>query len=245
MTDRPILFSGPMVRALLERRKTQTRRGIVLRQYRGFSEFGQSDTAGYDWHLRDSGKRWHDLRHAELLELLPYHVGDHLYVREAWHAARSLNAVRPRDIPLDADIEYAATARNYAEIGLKGKLRPGMFMPRWASRLTLVVTGVKVERLKDISCTDAIAEGVPTSMEGNAGDEIYCPKCDGNGVHGAFSTNYGVTEVDCSDCTTARDRFKNLWRHINGPGSWDANPWVVAVSFEVHQSNIDAMKVVA
>jgi hypothetical protein len=99
----------------------------------------------------------------------PYAVGDRLYVREAWHAARSLDRTPPRDIPRDADIEHAATARSYAEIGLKGKLRPAMFLPRWASRITLIVTDVRVQRLREISEADALAEGAVQPWTGSAG----------------------------------------------------------------------------
>lgn len=136
----PILFSAPMVRAILREieqpgsGKTQTRR--VLNP--------QPD----------------DLNEGEVPRQLHITIGDRLYVREAWHAARSLDGMPPRDIPHDADVEYAATARSYAEIGLKGKLRPAMFLPRWASRITLIVTDVRVERLQDITWQDAKAEGI-------------------------------------------------------------------------------------
>lgn len=147
MRNLPILFSAPMVRATLREieqpgtGKTQTRRVLLPLPRRTI--FFDPKTAGPD--------QFQPPRYA---------IGDLLYVREGWHAARSLDNTSPRDIPRDADIEYAATARSYAEIGLKGKLRPGMFLPRWASRITLIVTDVRVQRLQAISYADVEAEGI-------------------------------------------------------------------------------------
>jgi hypothetical protein len=146
----------------------------------------------------------------------PYAVGDRLYVREAWHAARSLDRTPPRDIPRDADIEHAATARSYAEIGLKGKLRPAMFLPRWASRITLIVTDVRVQRLREISEADALAEGAVQPWTGSAG-------------------------TACDDTRTALSEFEALWDSLNaarGHG-WEANPWVAAYTFRPILGNID------
>lgn len=229
MADRQISFSPAMVRALLEGRKTQTRRVLKL-------------------HPSIEGKRFVVFPPEEVIELqggefrqgichyastgalsgpyrLPYAVGDRLYVREAWHAARSLNRTRPRDIPRDADIEHAATARSYAEIGLKGKLRPAMFLPRWASRLTLIVTDVRVERLNSVSREDAIAEGIERVGGGILRWEKWASGIEG--VHG-FSPEAA---------------YALLWNHLNAKRGfgWETNPWVVAVSFTVHQRNIDEM----
>jgi len=84
-------------------------------------------------------------------------------------------------------------------------------MPRWASRLTLDITGVRVERLQDISEVDAIAEGVAAVSSGGV-------------------TLFTTTGVNCFQ--TAKDAYAALWESINGPGSWDANPWVWVVSFK-------------
>lgn len=233
MSDKHIRFSEEMVRALLDGRKTQTRRGLSIRGHRAFSEFGPSDTRGYDWHFRDSQKRWHDLRDSQLRERLPYAPGDRLWVREAWHAARSHDRTPPRDIPRDADIEHAATARCYAEIGLKGRLRPSIFMPCWASRLTLVVTDVRVERLQEISEADAWAEGCLEGEPWDSGQRFSPaeePAPDGKGWVG----------WDC-----ARDWFADLWDSLNAkhPGSaWADNPWVAAITFTVHRCNIDGLE---
>ena len=96
---------------------------------------------------------------------------------------------------MDARIHYAATEE-------RGGLlcRPSIHMPRWASRVTLEVTSVWVERLQDISDTDCVREG--------------------------------VTPAECTDCDGWVNAYSVLWESINGPGSWEANPWVWVVTFK-------------
>ena len=203
--ERPILFSAPMVRALLAGTKTQTRRvvkgapedwspvqpqvyapTIVDRhgdEQPGPDAFGAGDEQGDHWIRCPYGQ-----------------PGDRLYVRETWAAPHAYDHLPPRLIPTDARIHYAATED-------RGGLlwRPSIHMPRWASRITLEVTGVKVERLQNISEADAIAEGTP-------------------GGHGAIpGYSYNATPTE---------HYKWLWESINGPGSWDANPHVWCVSFK-------------
>lgn len=207
MTDRPILFSAPMVRALLYGRKTQTRR--VLNPQPG----PDIDNAG-------DGVTIIDMATGQEIRMR-FAVGDRLYVREAWHAARSLDQVKPRDIPRDADIEHVATARSYAEIGLKGRQRPGIHMPRWASRLTLIVTEVRVERLQDCSRDDAIAEGIQR-------------------VGGGMLRWENWSGAEGQSATSPQAAYALLWNSINGVGAWEANPWVSVTSFSVEKRNIDA-----
>lgn len=208
-----LLFSAPMVRAVLDGRKTQTRRVLAIRGHRHFSEFGPSDTPGYDWHFRDAGMRWHDLRHDELLVRLPFAVGDLRWVREPWRTRRDFDHLAPRDIPVGSTIQYDATGPTFDE-GLSGRSRPGMFLPRWASRLTIRVTGVKVERLQDISEEDAKAEGLEWR-------------------DGCWATYNGDGTMRCGGSLDPIEAYRCLWININGTGSWELNPWVVAVTFEV------------
>lgn len=140
-------------------------------------------------------------------------------MREAWFAARSLNSTPPREITQDADIEYDATKRTYAEIGLVGKLRPSMFMPRWASRVTLIVKDVKIERLQDISGADAIAEGAEITDQ--------------------LTMTGPMVRVAAGTYLSPVAWYHRLWDDINGPGAWDANPWVVAYTFVTIHANID------
>jgi hypothetical protein len=98
-------------------------------------------------------------------------------------------------------------------------------MPRWASRITLIVTDVRVQRLQDISEADAIAEGIKKLPGGNEDQWMDYPE--GSSAAGWLQPV---------------NSFDSLWESINGPGSWTENPFVYAVSFIVHKSNIDALK---
>ena len=195
MKERPILFSAPMVRAILDGRKTVTRRIVKAR-----------DLEWMDVHQ--------GLREPDNAERCPYGQpgGDRLYVRETWAAPHAYDHLPPRLIPQDARIHYAATED-------RGGLlwRPSIHMPRWASRITLEVTGVLVERLQDISEKDAQAEGIERTE-----DFFGCP----------CWRVYG--EPDGADVVAPDDpigSYRSLWESINGPGSWEANPWVWVVSF--------------
>lgn len=174
MADRPILFSAPMVRAMLAGTKTQTRR--VAKPKRSIEP---------------------------MTDECPYgQPGDLLWVREtwAWYGCER----DPREVL------YRADTSNLPES--HGRWRPSIHMPRWASRITLRVTGVRVERLQDITEVDAIAEGA----------QPFRLPC-----HPQRETLRHV------------DGFALLWESINGAGSWDANPWVWVVEFERVQGRGD------
>mgnify|MGYP000191198700 CR=1 FL=1 len=247
MTDRPVLFAAPMVLALLGGRKTQTRRPLKIAGYKGFFQFGPSDTRGYDWNFRRADHVWEDYRHGELLSLLPFQVGDRLWVREAWrigawHYHNSEVAIDYRDGPdkswrfvdetdqlsrlIDQSRDDAAkadTSLNYMTSREASwppgegpcRWRPSIQMPRWASRLTLTVTDVRVQRLQDITEADAKAEGADAIGSENRSDP---------------------------DERRHHWGFQHLWESINGPETWGANPWVTATSFTVHRNNIDQME---
>ena len=182
MKERPIIFSAPMVRAILDGRKTQTRRVV------------KSETVG------DSGEI------VPLLGRCPYgQPGDTLYVKETWFS--------------DARVQKASgwepIIHYRSDCELPVKWRPSIFMPRWASRITLEVTGIRVEKLQDISEEDAKAEGMT----------LRNPR-DISGDHG--NAGYLISE------------FMGLWESINGPGSWDANPWVWIVEFRRVEAKSEA-----
>lgn len=164
MKERPILFSGPMVRAILDGRKTQTRR-IVKPQPTGCEPYrcerycpaivrpdGELDAGPEVFGCYSDDGEW-GVR-------CPYGgPGDRLWVRERWAAVKGFDWYRPRDIPRNATITYAGHGDTACANGI-GKWRPSIHMPRWASRITLDVEAVRVERLQDITDEDAAAEGV-------------------------------------------------------------------------------------
>jgi hypothetical protein len=222
MADRPIIFSAPMVRALLEGRKTQTRRiikpqpelneaglwvwppygaKISKRTWRGFC---QSDEDGLKLFFDAPGK---------VQEALPAKVGDRLWVRES-HSILPKTAYALRKAVDPGDPDMAAYYREGFDRSGKLIWRPSIHMPRWASRMTLAVTEVRVQRLQEISEADAKAEGVRRKFypEGN---EV---------VERSFVQS-----------------FAHLWNTIHGVDSWEANRWVAAISFSVEQQNIDAV----
>lgn len=229
MADLPILFSAPMVRALIAGTKTQTRRTFgKLRKFGPIHQFGISDTPGYAWHFRDGSGRFHDLRGGELLKYLPYKVGDRLYVREAWRAAADYDGHSPakshKGKPVLPNFAMIAYEADTLPDGV-GKLRQGMHMPKWASRITLIVEGVKVERLRDISEADAIAEGADISPD-----------------HRSQITGGPMVKVGPGTYMSPIAWYHRLWDDINGADAWDANPWVVAYTFRRIMGNIDLIE---
>lgn len=222
MTVKPILFSGPMVRAILDGFKTQTRR---------IAKFVERDGHGFHIHSGGGGVVGVSEDHVPSLaaDYAPIAVGDVLWVRESitrfdrgscdqwvWYLAG-------RNTGVDV---HGAVARGWSADGpwqgAHGPAGgapysvPSIHMPRWASRLTLVVSDVRVERLREISSADAIAEGI------------------------APQANSQTIDTNTPD---PRDEFRALWDSINGkrPGcAWDDNPWVAAYTFTAHRENMDA-----
>lgn len=190
MKERPILFSGPMVRAILEGRKTQTRRIVNPQPFPWKMETHRGELFVLDGGWRPFCK-------------VPYGCpGDLLWVRETWRCRGGREYEYQKHQPsilyrCDAEVVDYCTA----------VWRPSIFMPRWASRITLEIESVRVERLHDITEEDAKAEGVSESM------------------------SCGYLDNGTSSCSP-RCKFKNLWQSINGKGSWDLNPWVWMIQFK-------------
>ena len=118
--------------------------------------------------------------------------------------------------------------------------KPSIHMPRWASRITLKVERVWVERVQDVDLMSAINEGVPSPDDFPLDEEYWCPTCLGQGVYSCLGENMGVSECDCCDYDTAQKLFKNLWDSIyDKTFPWESNPWVWACEFEVIEKNVD------
>ncbi|MGC8342236.1 morphogenetic protein [Pantoea ananatis] len=196
MRERPILLKAEMVRAVLDGRKTQTRRMLTSRQLKMIDA---AASIGECYPL-ESGHQ-HENSQSYYREWCPFGaVGNRLWVREAW--ARY-------NIDQDShDIAYRATTPD--DWPKEGRWRPSIHMPRWASRITLEITGVRVERLWEISEDDAKAEGC--SFE-------------------ALRFKPGTREVEEMG-HTAVYQFGGFWQSIYGEESWQANPWVWVIEFK-------------
>lgn len=212
MKARPILFSAPMVRALLAGTKTQTRRVVNVPGRDPSANKPGVHAPIEPYHHAPSGN-WNFVLSATGHGLgdpfrCPYGVpGDRLWCRETWRAPSSCDHLSPRSIADSEGVRFVADETVGAGPGY-GKKRPGMFMPRWASRLTLEITEVRVERLQDISLNDVRAEGCEVRAFWLFGAEAAERQRIGANV------------------------YRQLWEQINGAGSWDANPWVWALTFK-------------
>lgn len=232
--SKPIIFSATMVRALLDGRKTQTRRivkpafgkkhpivnlaehGMPQVNYSG--RFNDPDSWGYPY-----AEDGNDMALSWWLDLCPYGgKGDLLWVRENfqpilrndWHDWKNPDGSGDQANYLTGEgyvpvytADGGAVEFINSDDELSTRVWPSIHMPRWASRLTLRITEVRVERLNEISIRDSLAEGITHST-------MACPRVE----------------------------YQHLWESINGEGSWDANPWVWALTFEVIKENVDQVR---
>lgn len=179
MKERPILFKGEMVRAILEGRKTQTRRLIKP----------QPD------HMDDK-RRWlsvfSDLEHKYGV------IGDRLWVKETWIYETEQGC-------RTGGIIYRATERPEQDGDFKLKWKPSLFMSRAASRINLEIIGLRIEPLNEISESDAQAEG--------------------------WKKRTDLPQYHSAHFDAALDWYQDLWNEINGPRSWEKNPWVWVIEF--------------
>jgi hypothetical protein len=243
MTVRPIPFSAPMVRALRDGRKTQTRRALRPQPPEWAEKVGWSAlTPG--GHVGYRGTR-PDGRYAENSIPLRFAVGDLLWVREAWRTAAAYDDLSPSNMggeePLRFEADGAVETRGWPCPERWGRLRAGIHLPRWASRLVDEVVDVRVERLQDISEADALAEGVRRETVGGVRKLFADPEAAADWPDDKPLFYAPDDDADDALCVTAAAAYARLWDRINGPRAWDDNPWVAAVSFRVHAKNVDAL----
>lgn len=220
------MFSGPMVRAILDGRKTVTRRVVKPQPADNFYPL---DTGLYHpLRVAKSGEEYPAPQRFGAYDdqddyPAPCAPGDRLWVCEKWAAGACADGYSPKQLHQptwqgdNGGLWFAADdAAPASPISPRGKWRPSIFMPRWASRITLEVVSVRVERLQDITAEDAVAEGVPCWMCGGPTD--------------------GTCENECQCYHTkaaARDSFSVLWNELNAKRGydWDADPWVWRIEF--------------
>jgi hypothetical protein len=248
MTDYPMIYSAPMVRALQAGIKTQTRRIITP----GNSLFNGGKWS--DLHKRqewDWKGAWVDGGPSPMGNPGPYlklpwlagdddfedtvhriypviQPGDRIWVKEAWRSEGYYDDLAPSDMGGDEPIRYEADeAWQTWAVGWDapmspmyslGRLRSSIHMPRWASRITLTVTDVRPQRVSEISLGDCYAEGCTAGLSCRAS---RCPE---------------------GRWTGPWDEYRALWNSIHGPDAWARNDWVWAYSFSVHHGNIDSME---
>lgn len=222
--ERPILFSGPMVRAILDGRKTQTRR-TIKNSKRHWSGTENDGFGGFK------------------LNECPYgQPGDRLWVRETWCLKHDGDGfVYNKDGNRDSScVWYRADGTEVVSVDgdgfsqwnqdgtAKSPWSPSIHMPRWASRITLEITDIRVERLNDISRDDAKAEGIERvgfsehAIDTPGGEEMVDLRC---------WRNYTNPRTPFGSMSQIHS-FASLWESINGEGSWDENPYVWVVEFK-------------
>ncbi len=212
MADKPIIFSGPMVRALLDGSKTQTRRELK----------GKSGILAARGVLQ-RGAHWLGIEYDRSWPLrLPYAIGDRLWVREAFWTCDQCGH---RNM-CEGGANHSGHIGRWCcascdELLPQAKTSP-IFMPRWASRLTLTVTDVRVQRLQEISRGDAMAEGCPfANMAGGPDPRAW------------FQELWGQIHPSIIRRTPGSSK--------GNPAAWSANPWVAAYTFTVQRANIDQL----
>lgn len=238
-SEKPLLFSGPMVRAILAGQKTVTRRIAVRKGW----DITSVNPHGLPITQRGGGKGFAAVQ-TEVWECPYGEPGDQLWVREAWQFKNWTDgecakagcpdaAKHPTETYLGEPTRAIYRASYNECIGDPGPWKPSIHMPRWASRITLEVTGLRVERLQNVSHDDVLAEGtqVPVTEDGS----LVCR------VSGKFTPS-SYWPCDTWDELKRRDDFEqqwfrchfaSLWDELNASRgfSWDSNPWVWVVSF--------------
>ena len=218
MKERPILFSAAMVRAILDGRKTQTRRIAKISD--------PIEHAAINCQVVNFRKKtyWFNCQKSHpdhIANACPHGIfGDRLWVRESWSTHACLDNKKPSELINVNSYHYWADG----EINT-GKKRPSIHMPRWASRIDLEITGIRVERLQDISEDDAKAEGAQRFDNIPIGTpRPYRNEPDRWSMENPLNTDYCLS--------TPRYAFANIFEKINGQGSWDKNPWVWVIEFK-------------
>lgn len=227
MAVRPMLFTPEMADAAWRGVKTQTRR-LLPHQPR------EIPSPHHKPIVHEGAALFRTIDGEAETVPLPFEYGDLLWVRETWRAGADWDQTKPSDLWAADPIWYEADGDCRERVApvpgfVPGKRRPSIFMPRWASRMTLQVLEVRVQRLRDIERTDAIAEGV---------QPVHDPQ-EPRGLPGYL--NYlDADDVFFGDSAPVLS-FSTLWDKLNAPRDWDwdRNPWVAVATFRRLRVNIN------
>lgn len=238
MKERPILFNTEMVKAILEGRKTQTRRVLSNQPDKNCDEAFLGLDGIWCFSKPTLSKR---ISYSGDDIKCPFgQVGDRLWVREAfmpdpsadsdhwndedslhtyysWDGCGSKVSELPKALKTNKHVFYKAEA-NHPELSL---WTPNYRMPRWASRILLEITSIRAERLSNISRSDAVDEGIETFKIDCGRDGLKTAYKDYTSHNNAITRNNPI------------DSFRTLWESVNGADSWDKNPWVWVIDFKV------------
>ncbi|WP_444942744.1 hypothetical protein ACJJIK_10840 [Microbulbifer sp. ZKSA006] len=248
--EKPIIFNTEMVRAILDGRKTQTRR--LMKPQPEPSPYGghwwACDTVesmvNVEEQLNNEGG-WAGFAGS----VCPHgQTGDRLWVRETFHIPGGyldqylIDEISQGITKREEQISYMAD--NPRLTPADGGWSPSIHMPRWASRITLEIAAIRIQRIQDISAEDAKAEGCYSNEEyaDLAGKENIwpCRVCEGYQAHSAMGIHFGWEEVDCVICDTPIKRFRELWRSVYGEDNWNQNPWVWVIEFRRVEQQAEA-----
>ena len=223
--NKQIIFSEEMINALLEGRKTQTRRVIKKQPAKGYSVVGYtressipSQCRAFVWEKDDDSPAFFSKNPYDPTIVVG---GSHtlLWVRETWRTLKIYDHIKPSLLHPESPIQYAATDDFSVNEDEKwGKSRPSIFMPKFASRIDLRVHSVSAERIQGISDDDALCEGVEKAKN---------PNCIG---FRSYQPNHALYR-------TSSASFRSLWVSINGEDSWKENPWVWVITFSVENKS--------
>lgn len=218
MADRMLQFSAPMVLALQAGQKSETRRKMNPQPGGGPGRWHVFNRHGGEFCKReaDIGKL--------ALDYIPWKIGDRVWVREAWKTTDPYDGVAPSQMGGEEPVMYLADGvwQRWGWPGRapEGRYRHAMHMPRWASRMTLLITSLRVARVQALTTARSVAEG------------MRCPTC---------APMAGLPLCGENGCPAARWAFSDLWATLHGKDDWETNPWVTAIGFDVHRYNIDNM----
>ena len=228
---KPILFNTEMVKALLDGRKTVTRR-VIKPQPKPEHPYPLGWVTDSTDNKNIGCFGWGQDEYGGVIDYAkpPCRTGDILYVRETYGTYSTFNGHSYAYKGDYIDFENSEKAKKLVKRWI-----PSIHMPREAARIFLRVTDVRVERLQEITEEQAVKEGVPADWPM---DKVYCPICKGEGLIGAVHpVSLGFMEVECPHCEKGTSCFQNLWNSTIKPADlplygWDASPWVWVIEFE-------------